>query len=133
MGRLGADARDNKLVAELLIPQHLVLVPASGEEVTVNTVYAGRQKYSVEKGRKCGKYKCRHCPAFFSADAPVCLPLPAFRTPKRPFGRFSSDRETSFEVPRSSHSMLMLTTERMSRLLVAWGCCWCVNLWRSAS
>ena len=72
MGRHGASQRDNKLVQDLLIPHHLVLVPANGQEVTVNALYAGRVKFSVETDKKCDKYKCRHCSAFFAGDMRRC-------------------------------------------------------------
>ena len=42
----------SRLVAELFIPQHLVFVPASFEEVPVQTVYAGilRTKRTIKFG-----------------------------------------------------------------------------------
>ena len=60
-------------VRDLLVPAHLVLVQP-GESKKVNLHYAGHNLYEVLSSEKRGRYKCRHCPAFFSAKLPgVCV------------------------------------------------------------
>ena len=68
MGRRGFDSRNNKHVMDLLVPSHLVLVQP-GESKRINLHYGGHENFEVIATAKCGRYKCRHCPAAFSGDA----------------------------------------------------------------
>ena len=68
MGRRGFDNRNNKHGMDLLVPSHLVLLQP-GESKRINLHYAGHESFEVPATAKCGRYKCRHCPAFFSGDA----------------------------------------------------------------